>query len=276
MTLLGWGLDPYGLGPLGNAPFAAGVSILTAIAVTTKEVRVYLSAEPTHTSKVTPGDALNPATWTIQRLDGPTYLNVAAVVEYAPTMYGIQTMQALGPASVMHELSSVTLLDIGGGLILPPRKAQFAGLIADTEAGIAAKLARRGALARDIANPSAPKSTPDSFGGTLVIGSAGDYDTVTGAELVKKLIVRRLMTGRGEFFHLPEYGVDFQVKGTVQPGSMRQLKTAIERQVLKESEVSAASASLLLDSSNTLTIAIKATLRPTGEQVQFNVPRVSL
>jgi hypothetical protein len=70
--------------------------------------------------------------------------------------------------------------------------------------------------------------------------------------------------------------VTYRVKETIQPGSLRQLKTAIERQVLKEPEVSAASVVLTLDSSNTLTIAIRATTRPTGEQLQFSIPSFSL
>ena len=276
MTLLGWGLDPYGIGPFGSPGFAEGMSILSAVAMNTHEVRVYLTSEPTHSSVVAPGDALNPATWTVQRLDGPTYLDVMAVVEYSSTVFGVQTMQAFGPASVMHEVSSVTLLDVGGGIIMPPRKAQFVGLIADTDADVNSRLAKRGALTQDVANPPSPQSAPDVFGGTLVVGSAGDYDTVTGSELVKKLIVRRLMTNRGEFFHLPDYGVDFRVKEPVQPGSLRQLKSAVERQILKEAEVSAASATLFLDVNNVLTIAIKATLRPTGEQLQFSLPGVAL
>jgi hypothetical protein len=276
MTLLGWGFDPYGTSGFGAAAYTEGVSILTAVATTTKEVRVYLTDEPKHSSAVAPGDALNPATWSVQRLDGPTYLNVASVVEYAPTVYGIQTMQALGPASVVHEVSSVTLQDAGGGIILPPRKAQFAGLIDEAAATAQAKLAKRGAIARDVANPQAPRGAPDVFGGTLVVGSSGDYDTVTGLELIKKLIIRRLTTREGEFFHLPNYGVTYKTKETIQPGSLRQLKASIERQILKEPEVSDASATIRLDANNVLTVAIKAITRPTGEQLQFSIPSVVL
>lgn len=276
MTLLGWGFDPYGLSPHGSPPFAEGVSILTAVATTVKEVRVYLTAEPKHMSSVAVGDALNPATWTVQRLDVPAYFNVMSVVQYTPTIYGIVVDQPFGGAIVVHEVSSTTLLDAGGGVILPPRKAQFAGLVADTAVGPQAKLAKRGAIVRDVANPQSPRGAPDVLGGTLVLGSAGDYETVTGVELVKKLIVRRLTTRQGEFFHLPSYGVRFRVKETVQPGSLRQLKTEIERQILKESEVAAASAALTLGADNVLTVMIKATIRPTGEELQFSIPGVAL
>jgi hypothetical protein len=159
---------------------------------------------------------------------------------------------------------------------VPPRKADFAGLVADALATRQARLVSRGAIVRDVANPPAPFAAEGTLGGTLVITSSGDYDTVTGAELVKKLIIRRLTTGRGEFFHLPNYGVDFRVKETIQPSSLSQLKTSIEKQILKEPEVSAASASLTLDTSNVLTVAVRATLRPTGEALQFSVAGVSL
>jgi len=275
MTLYGWGFDAYGLGPHGSPPFAEGVSIAAAVATSVNEVRVYLTNEPKHASKVAAGDALNPATWTVQRLDGPTYLNVMSVIEYAPTIYGVVTDQPFGNSTIVHEVSSITLLDAGGGIILPPRKAQFAGLVADTDTSLQAKLAKRGAIARDVANPQSPRGS-DVFGGTLVVGSSGDYDTVTGLELVKKLIIRRLSTRQGGFFHLPDYGVGYRVKEPVQPGSLRQVKAEVERQILKEPEVAAASASLTLDTNNVLTIAIKATIRPTGEQLQFSIPTVAL
>lgn len=273
---LGWGFDPYGTSPFGAAAFGEGVSILAAVAMNTKEVRVYLTSEPRHVSPTGIGDALNPATWTVQRLDTLAYLPVMAVVEYSPTVFGVVLATALGDAVTIHEVSSATLLDAGGGIILPPRKAQFAGLIADTDATTQAKLAKRGASIRDIANPQSPRTLPDVVGGTLVIGSSGDYETVTGVELIKKLIIRRLTTGEGDFFHLPKYGIASWAKEVTTPSNLAPLRAAIERQVLKEPEVSEAAVALTLSADDVLKIAVKATIRPSGERLEFSFSRVTL
>jgi hypothetical protein len=276
MTLLGWGFDPYGLTPNGSPPSGEGVSLYMALAVNTQEVRVYLTGEVLHKLATQDGDALNPATWTVQRLDTLEYLNVMTVVEYTPTIFGLVVVVPFADATVTYEVSSVTLLDASGGILIPPRSATFAGLVADAVSTAQARLANRGAVVRDIANPPASALVSDAVGGTLVVTSSGDYATVSGAELVKKLIIRRLTTGQGEFFHLPNYGVDLGVKEPVRTSQLAQLKTSIERQIRKEPEIKDVSTSLSLDTRGILTVAIKAVLQPTGETLQFAVAGVSL
>ena len=51
-----------------------------------------------------------------------------------------------------------------------------------------------------------------AIGGSLRIGADGDYVADEGTELMKKLILRRLLTPKGAFFHLPDYGYGLAVK----------------------------------------------------------------
>ena len=78
-TELGWGLDPYGLGPYGSAGAGVGINLVAAFATSTNDVEVELSGEPTHSSPGNTGDALNPNTWMVQRLDTTDFLHVVRV-----------------------------------------------------------------------------------------------------------------------------------------------------------------------------------------------------
>jgi hypothetical protein len=269
MAALGWGLDPYGTGVFGSAVAGEGVALAHALAISTHEVEVTLTAEPLHSSAATPGDALNPATWAVQRLDTTAFLHVISVAPTSPRSYVATVLEPLGPAAILHRISSSTLLDASGGLLRTPRHQDFYGT---TEAAIATASARaitRKTDARDLFNSPA---LLDGEGGTLRVTSGGDYAEMSGAALVRKLILRRLTTAPGEFFHMPSYGVGLKGREPIRAGGMSALKTEIERQVLQEPEVAAAQASLLLDSSGVFTVTIKATLRKTGGSLDVTLP----
>jgi phage baseplate assembly protein W len=104
----------------------------------------------------------------------------------------------------------------------------------------------------------------------------GDYSLVSGADLVKKLILRRLVTQRGGFSHLPNYGTGvIAIKEPLNSAGLARAKQEIERQVLLEPEVKEVSVSLSLDNANgILTIIVKGRLKPTGESfsASFKLP----
>jgi hypothetical protein len=273
MTLqLGWGLDPYGTGGFGSAPSVVGVSFVSAVALSTNEVRVTLSAEPLHTVSVGEGDAFNPNTWTVQRLDTLEFFNVVRVDEISPTVYKLTVLQPFGSALVAHQVSSATLRDAGGGILLPPRKANFAGALAEETATPDAKLASQNAQVRDVANPPLPVSAPDLIGGTLVVGASGDYENVSGSDLLRKLIIRRLITMPGDFFHLPDYGIGLRVKEPIPSGDLVKLKADIDQQVLAEPEVNNVNTFLSLTTDNVLYVQVRAQLKNTGQQIEIGVP----
>jgi len=108
-------------------------------------------------------------------------------------------------------------------------------------------------------------------GGTLNVNSAGDYQTMGGVELVRKLIIRRLTTRPGEFFHLPDYGFPFQTADVVRPVELVKLRAALREAVKREPEVKDAGVGLSLDSANgVLTVTVRAALQPAGETLEVN------
>lgn len=265
-----YGREEYGFGAYGGEEFT-GIHLSSAVAVSTNEVKVTLSAEPQHRLPTNVGDAFNPTTWLIQRLDTLEYLHPLSVIEYDPKTYGIIVLEALGPVSVSHQLSTSTLKSILGEIVSYPQAVTFPGIAADNVSNNAARVASKKATVTDVSNPPVPKASPDTIGGTLVIGTDGDYQTVSGAELVRKLIVRRLITRPGDFYHLPDYGLGLRDKEPVPNGDLVKLKAEIERQVRQEPEVEDVVATLAL-SNNQMMVVVRARIRSTGEPVIASIP----
>lgn len=258
----GWGVS--GWGDVGVS--SAGISVSGAVAVSTKVVRVTLSAPPKNSNSVTRGDALNPRTWTVQRLDTSAFFTVLGVSKVNPTVYDVLVYEPFAAVLVSHMVSSTTLVAATGELVTAPTFATFAGLIDKSVATPQAQTAQRRLTIRDIANPPLPKAG-SSLAGTFVINGSGDYSFDEGTELLRKLIIRRLITKKGEFFHLPAYGIGIREKEPI-PGSLLTLQAEIERQVRLEPEVDAVKVKLLQDR-NVLTVQLSAKLRKTGGQVEI-------
>jgi hypothetical protein len=271
--MTGWGYSPYGISPYGSAAVGVGVSIASANAISTNEVDVTVNGVAQDNSPYLDGDALNPVTWNVRRLDTGDLLTPVSVTQVGTSTYRVLCLEHFGPVTAEHRISSTTLNDASGNLLHAPYFADFQGLLAAAEASNAAKLAQRGSSSTDLANPQAVSST--AMGGTLIINAAGDYANVTGTELVKKLILRRLMTTPGDFFHLPDYGVGLGVKEPLPTSQLAQLKARIEQQVMLEREVEAASAAISVGPGNLTTIRVQAKLRSTGQTVQLSVTQPS-
>ena len=104
-----------------------------------------------------------------------------------------------------------------------------------------------------------------------MINSGGDYELESGQPLLRKLILRRLTTPRGGFFHLPDYGIGLGVKDLLPDTSLLQLRADIFRQVEREPEVAEADVQLLLGSQNDLTVNVKGRLSSSGS-FSFSFP----
>lgn len=283
---------PSGVGPLlgvwadasgyGVAVGSAGaiiaqtgyaLSIAGAFAIATNRVRVTLSAPPLAQSPIVAGDALNPASWTLQRVDTGALLEVMAAEMASPFEIDLILFGRLANALVIHQVASSSLMDAFGNAISPPTSATFYGVIADSDFTQEAQAAARRFAIVDLANPPVPLPSTGLGGGVRIITASGDYKNETGTSLLKKLILRRLSTNPGEFFHLPDYGVGIRPKSTLRAGDLFDLKQRIISQVLLEPEVQAVDVSLTLDDNGVLTIILEGTT-VTGQNfdVQTSTP----
>lgn len=262
----GWGFDDYGLLPYGDAAASIGASISSARAISTRQVTVTVNGLVQDNSFFLPGDALNPATWTVQRLDTSEFLHVVGVEQTGTYEYTLLCLEEFGEVSVTHRVATATLLDTSGALINTPRQADFAGILDKAKSSTAEVLGQRRVASRDFANAQVPMAAYEA--GTLQVDGSGDYVLESGPSLVRKLILRRLMSAPGDFFHLPTYGLGLRVKEPVPAADLGRLKASIEAQVAREPEVETARATLTLDAgTGVLSVSVRAQLRKSGEQV---------
>jgi len=275
--LVGYGVSPWGTGFYGD-----GYSELTtetdgrAYAVGDRVVRVELLVEPLHLSTTGLGDALNPRTWKIQDLATSKEWTLMAVKQVSDLVYEILTFEQLPKHFTELELSSATLRDVIQ-VPFPTLRFLFNGChLAATNTSDAALVAK-GVVQRDLFNAMLPPLTDDRgnsysdmVSGTLVINSAGDYAPQSGADFIRKLILRQLIASPGDFFHLPNFGVGLRVKEPLPVNDLRKLAAAIEEQVNRNPEVEASKASLSYSASaSALLVQVSVKLRPDGQIAQI-------
>lgn len=264
----GWGLDPYGGGP---GSFASTFS--NAYANTTNSVLITLKVEPLHDSTIGDGDALNPNTWTIiNQANGQVFTILASLLINNFT-YEIHTLEKLGNSLQLHKVSSINLRDKDGNLLPTPDDYILDGVISsaslESQSTKATENANRRYIQRDVLNiPS------DSIGfgsGTLLITAKGDYQYQEGVDLLRKLIIRRLITTPGEFRHIPEFGIGIHVKEPVRgSGDLVRLRHSIEKQLEQEPEVDTAKVAISLNNSvGLLNITATITLKSTNQKVSI-------
>lgn len=266
-----WGTSAWGVGSWGGA--AASMSISYAYAISTSEVLVALTGVPASRSGLLTGDVLNVNSWAVELEDGSASFTVAGIYEYdGPLLWVVRILEVFPDNNVLLTVRATGLLDANGGLIDLPNDADFYGVVDVAVATPTAVAATRNYGLRDLANPMVPTSgtgADTNISGTMII-RGGDYALVDGPELLRKLIIRRLLTVPGDFFHLPKYGVGLRVKHPLPVSDLIKLQTEIRRQVLLEREVDECVVRLSQGDSS-LTIVVRARLRATGQQVDATI-----
>jgi hypothetical protein len=263
---VGWGTGTWGTSPWGLSAATATITVDNAVAISTNTVRVTLSTEPKNISTTAAGDALNPSTWVVTRLDTGAGFTELFVTKVSATQYDITIVEQFADVSVTHRVLTTTLKSAAGNLVGTPNFADFLGItnfavVEPSKIGLT-----------DFANSPFPFNPP---GGTLEISAGGDYAMISGAKLVRKLIYRRLVTSPKEFFHLPNYGVGLRLKEPLPTNDLVKLTAEIERQVELEPEVESAAAVVeFTPSKNLLVVIVRAKLKDGEGSVELttNLP----
>lgn len=265
----GYGTSEYGTGPWGmGAVYAPADGGGRTFATGDRTVRVVLSFEPQAKGSTLPGDALNPKTWAISSLNDGRVLTPLSVVKVNSTTFDILTLQLLDNAKVPMQLRTTALRDVMGAPV-ETLTWVFPGSQLVSNTTPQRQTTAAGLAMRDVANPPTPNSP---VGGTLEITSSGDYKSVTGEALVRKLIIRRLISSKGDFFHLPNYGAGLRVKDTMANVDLRKLARELEAQIKFEPEVEAASVGLSYTAAaSALVVQLKVKLRQTGQEVSVSM-----
>lgn len=259
----GYGIGGYGVSPYGG--IGTGVTLSAAFALDTRTVRVTVVGVPKRSSPFATGDALNPATWALVNLaTSKVYSVIQVTMVQDPDVFDVRVLENIGPITEQHRISSTTLQSTHNVTISAPTQIDFAGVLAEALSTPDKVTADRGLATTDIDNPPFARGVDPA--GTLVITAGGDYALVDGQELVRKLVIRRLIAVPGDFFHMPSYGVGLRLKGIYTPSDLVALKAEIERQVRQEPEVASVKASPRI-SNGTLSVSVEVTLAPTGQKL---------
>lgn len=268
-----YGTGPYGSGYWGGGSVLSFEEFGKAYATGDRIVRIELVTEPLHSTTTGAGDALNPRTWQITDPTSGKSWTSLAVREVSSKIFEILTLEVLPKHFTSLSLGTITLKSVSG-VPFPTLAFPFNGNFLAINNTDESRTAARGYLPKDLANvqvaPATTGAAADMVGGTLQIESSGDYATMYGEALVRKLILRRLVSKKGDFFHLPDYGLGLREKEPLPTSDLRKLAAAIEQDVALEPEVEAVKANLSYSAAaSALIVQMKVRLKPTGQQAQI-------
>ena len=257
-------------GPL-TPPVSPGISLVYP--TTWRTMRFELTEAPDFVvSSAGPGDALNPLSWSLERLDNDSFLTPVAVAQVNATTFDVTVTQVL-PSHLIQVECGIVGLVFGGtptSATVTVQGMTWAPVFYPD--GVAAQKLQ---VTTDLANPPIPISDSSNVGGTLQI-AGGDYVNETGDAFVKKMILRLLSTPKGGFFHLPDYGYGvLTAKTFIPPSKLLETKQGIE-QAIKNSipEVSAVQAQITLMPNGLLKVTIAARTRPQGGTIYVSASSV--
>lgn len=224
-----YGLGEWGLGLWGAT---ADLALESVVALTTHAVLVTVSQPVLMDSLLGDGDALNPATWTVARADNSYTWTVTAVQPLSDRRFVLHLRTALHSANRTHKVDARRLQSAAGIAISDPFMLEFRGVLPAT----------------DVTEPTGPTDfeSTDIQGGGLRTTEAGSYAKIYGDDVIRKMILRRLTTMPGSYFHIPaaDFGRDLQIKEPLRASSLSSLKVKIDNEIMKEPNVVAANCSL--------------------------------
>lgn len=250
----GYGLGEWGLlEPWGTDP---SLTMLSAVATTTHSVTVTLSQPVRSRSPISPGDAINPRTWTVTRVDTSESFVVIGVLKVTPRRYTLFLRTPLASWNRIYKVRATELKSEAGILISSPYEVEFRGVLPTTA----------------LHEPTGPYDllTTDIIGGGLQTNEGGGYNRIYGDDVIRKMVYRRLTTMPGSFFHLQpdEFGVGLKIKEVLRGSSLPALKVKIDQELLREPGVLGVSTSLSM--ANDI-LTIKANIRTSSGTTETTI-----
>lgn len=228
---------------------APPLCVFFATPINSNTVRVFLCGEPKHLSPLGKDDVLDRRNWTIELVSAspPTpervtepVITLIENVQPQPNISGppgitlwsvdIRVDRRLIYHAVYRITISSNVLTADGLNVAPgppDNTKDFPGIAA----------LRPLPLVRPAQTRRGRDYYYDTDLGVYRLSPDKDVATHTGVDVIKKKIIRRLVTAIGAFFHLPGYGVGLQVKKTFDSNRISEMRLAVDRQIRSEPEV---------------------------------------
>lgn len=216
---MSFGLTEWGLSVWGTD---SSLYLESAVALTTHAVLVTTSYPMRMSSPLGVGDALNPSTWAVYRDDNSYNWTVVGCARVNDRRIILYLRTALQSWNRTHTVRTTELRSSSGVLIVAPYELTFRGVLPTTA----------------ISEPRVPfdlASTNANAGG-LRTTEAGSYERVFGDDMIRKMVLRRITTFPGSYFHIapPEFGADIKSKEAIRNSALIALKTKIELEIMQE------------------------------------------
>jgi len=254
---VGWADSPWGIAPWGGALSAAPIvpfNLSNVVVVATNCIRVFTSVEMLQQFSTGTHDALNVNNWSVVRSSDGFKYQILLVKAVDITSVDIYVLGSLSNFVTEYTVTAQNVRSVAGQLLSAPTFFAFNGVY------VASDLTVSRAAAVDLRNFATPRNP---IGGTLIIGTNGDYAEMSGDDFLIKMITRRLTTKTGEFFHAPTYGLGIAIKSIMTPAALLNLRIAIERDVIKEPEVQSAKVGVALQA-GVLSVQVIVVSKSTG------------
>lgn len=250
---MGWGSEHWGGDPWGSgAGLASQLQLVLALAVRENVVRLTFDQGVLFTGVFDPGDAAAMARYSLVTVDGtgidgepvrPVFPIVAELVAGSgQRVIDLSVDRPFSHWPCRYRVSVNGILSLTGALLVAGSSLIFDGV----HHALPALQPDLVIAARDIANPQTRSALFDPLPITdspLALGAfptdaTGDYAFDEGAVSYKKRVIRRLITRRGRFAHLPNYGVGIlaSVKQLARQGVREALAAEAESQIRQEPE----------------------------------------
>jgi hypothetical protein len=251
----------------GGASPGSGFAMNSVRAVGSRVARVSFTREPLFLSPIGRYDASNLQRWELVRQDTGRSLSMLGTRAVAGDVFSIEILLSEPFASsplIVYELTANQVKSTTGLMIVDPLTIAFFGM-----PGIREVIERPRPLI-DLFNPQTGR---DALRGALQMGTGGDYLHEQGTSLLRKLVIRRILTAIDEFYHLSGqgYGAGLDAKRLFRPGDLVVLRTQLQNEIVQEAEIAAADVSLSQKPSGQLDVLVSLTLR-TNQQLTIQVP----
>ena len=242
-------------------------SVASAKATSSKTYVVQFTKAPVILSPIGPNDAANLANVELVRLDTNEVIPLLAAgpIPGEPLLVEFLLLGIFASHLITYETRHVNLLGVFGETLVDPKTAQFAGMAQEQA------IRERTQALVDYFNPQAEG---DLINGGLVVATNADYEFEGGVSLMRKLIIRRVVTAQDEFIHLSdrEYGLGVRPKLIYTEADIIQFRAQLDREVRKEPEIAEARSQVTIRPDHELIVIVRAKLRTTEQQIEVSVP----
>jgi len=267
MSFPGWGAGPWGASPWGGGMGGGSFAVIGCFAPAENIIRILFTQVPYYSEILDKYDASDvshysiaprPGTMGYDGYDVRVVIPVQAIISLeVPNAIDVYLDRPMSPYPAQYTFS---FTDIASSGLSPIPDASF------VVAGVYRKLQPQHEdlvmPTSDLANPQTLSSVQASGLGTafpsevvpgvFVVDDSGDYALETGIQTVKKRILRRGVTDKGAFAHLPRnYGVGLlsACKKLGIPSVRQKYAADYQSQILQEPEVTACTVTALQDPS---------------------------